>query len=91
MARTTYADTPAGRARAHRDKQDRRLRDHGHSMAWRGVSRSAGRPTWRGTCRKCGGQLECHQYGAQWLSPVGPPSLLKWMGVNIIARCPGKR
>lgn len=82
-----YPATPTGTARAHKDKQSRRLRDAGHSMGWRKV-RTA---DYYGTCRRCGGQLECDEYGPRWRSVPGAPSLLKFMGVNIIRRCPGGR
>jgi hypothetical protein len=83
----TYPDTPLGKARAHKDKQNARLADHGHRMTWR---RLPADPVWRaafrGTCRRCRGELDCSEYGPQWRS-ASSPTLLKFMGVNIVKRC----
>lgn len=86
----SYPATPLGTARAHRDKQHRRLADFGHRMVWsrHGEGRYAG---YLGACRRCLGEAECTQYGTRWRLVIGAPSLLQYMGVNIIARCPGGR
>ena len=67
-----------------RRHEDRRLTQHGHSVKWRKSG-----SVWRGTCLSCGGQLECDRYGTHWLASPGHPSLLRWPGVNYVARCPG--
>ena len=88
MARkTSYPSTPLGTARSHKDKQNGRLSRTGHRMVWR----RRGQAGYLGACRLCGGQVECGQYGPQWRAVVGAPSLLKFMGVNIVRRCPGGR
>lgn len=70
-----------------KNKQTRRLRDFGHPLRWR----KTGAASYLGTCSNCGGQVECDEYGTHWRggAPGQPPSLLKWMGVNLIRRCPG--
>lgn len=87
MARQTYPATPLGAARSHKDRQHGRLSDFGHSMTWR----RRGKTGYHGTCRRCGGQVECDEYGPHWRGGIIAPSLLKFMGVNIIRRCPGGR
>ena len=88
MARKpSYPDTPLGTARSHKDKQHGRLSDFGHRMTWR----RRGKTGYHGTCRRCGGQLECDEYGSHWWAVIGAPSLLKFPGVSIIRRCPGGR
>jgi hypothetical protein len=82
-----YPDTPTGKAREHKDKQARRLRDAGHSVGWRKV-RTA---DYYGICRRCGGEVECDEYGTHWRGGNATQSFLKFMGVNIIRRCPGAR
>ena len=84
MAR--YPDTPLGHARSHKDKQHGRLTSTGHRMVW---ARRTGMASYLGTCRRCRGQVECDQYGPHWRGGISAPSLLRYMGVNIIRRCPG--
>ncbi len=91
MARKpSYPDTPLGTARFNKDKQDGRLSGTGHRMVWRRAGKAA-YAGYLGTCRLCGGRVECDQYGPHWRDLGTAPSLLKFMGVNIIRRCPGGR
>ena len=85
IRKRSYPDTQLGHARSHKDSQDGRLSGTGHAMVWRKI----GKTRYLGTCRRCGGQLDCDEYGSHWRSAPGRPSLLKWKGVNVIRRCPG--
>jgi hypothetical protein len=76
---------PRGEIIAMRDSHGRRLAQFGHRVSWRKVR---GRTAWTGTCAGCRGELECDRYGTQWLTAPGHPSLLRWPGVSMIARCP---
>lgn len=89
-AKRIYPDTPLGRARAHRDLQNGRLSDAGHVMRWRKVYPATEWVGYRGTCQGCRGEVDCSQYGPQWRS-ASSPTLLKWMGINVIKRCSGRR
>jgi hypothetical protein len=76
-----------------RVKQYGRLSGTGHLMTWRKL-RSGGvyaGSYHRGTCRRCGGQVECYEHGPAWRAAPGRQSLLKWPGVNVVRRCLGKR
>jgi hypothetical protein len=69
-------------------KQAARLNAAGHSMTWR----KTGATAHCGTCQRCGGRVDCDEYGPHWRggSPGQPVSLLRWMGVNVVRRCPGR-
>lgn len=69
---------------AEKTRQARRLRDHGHPVQWRKQAAS-----YLGTCRNCGAQVECDEYGTHWRGGIINASFLKFPGVNLIRRCPG--
>ena len=46
-----YSDAPAGWLKAAKDDWNDRLRQAGHRMKWRKITRNS----YEGTCRKCGG------------------------------------
>jgi hypothetical protein len=76
-----------------RDKQKGRLSDFGHSLTWRRLPKGSvySGLCYQGSCRRCGGQLECYDGHTVWRAVPGRPSLLRFPGVNIIRRCPGRR
>lgn len=82
----TYADTPAGRLLAAKDKVADNLGLHGHDMMyWRKETR-AQPPYFGARCGKCGAGVKVAA-GRPPANLPGYPSLLRF---HVVRRCPGK-
>jgi hypothetical protein len=89
MMPRTYPDTPAGWLDMARDGWKASLSAAGHRMAWRKVGRitmnTRNSHHYRGTCRRCGGQIDVGEYWSVVLAGNFPSLVL----AGRPRKCPG--